>query len=255
MSIDLLDKTRRVNRLLQDNKSSKVAFTDICDVLGELLKSNVYVMSQKGKILGIFFYEGERVLQSFPKEVGMHINTKMNERFLNILSTKENVNLENIGVPKEEKGDLEALISPISIAGERLGSLFLYRSHEPYGIEDIILSEYGTTVVGLEMMRSVKEETDSARRKKKLCASAVTTLSALERQAMADVFYELDGMEGTLVTSKLAQKVGITRTVIVNGLRKLESAGIIETRSSGMKGTHIIVVNEMVLKEFDDYYI
>lgn len=34
----------------------------------------------------------------------------------------------------------------------------MYRSQKPYDIENIIVSEYGTTVVGLEMMRSVHEE-------------------------------------------------------------------------------------------------
>ena len=42
-------------------------------------------------------------------------------------------------------------------------------------------------------------------------------------------------MEGLLVASKIADRVGITRSVIVNALRKFESAGLIETKSLGMK--------------------
>ena len=57
--------------------------------------------------------------------------------------------------------------------------------------------------------------------------------------------------EGTLVASKIADRVGITRSVIVNALRKFESAGVIESRSSGMKGTYIKVVNDYVFKELD----
>ena len=36
--------------------------------------------------------------------------------------------------------------------------MFMYRFEPQYDIDDIIVSEYGTTVVGLEMMRSVNEE-------------------------------------------------------------------------------------------------
>ena len=55
--------------------------------------------------------------------------------------------------------------------------------------------------------------------------------------------------EGILVASKIADRVGITRSVIVNALRKFESAGIIESRSSGMKGTYIKVCNEFAYGE------
>ncbi|MBJ3788582.1 GTP-sensing pleiotropic transcriptional regulator CodY, partial [Bacillus sp. OA1] len=40
-----------------------------------------------------------------------------------------------------------------------------------------------------------------------------------------------------------------TRSVIVNALRKLESAGVIESRSLGMKGTYIKVLNDKFLHE------
>ena len=53
----------------------------------------------------------------------------------------------------------------IDIAGERLGTVFMYKSDSQYEIDDIILSEYGTTVVGLEMMRSVHEENAEESRK------------------------------------------------------------------------------------------
>ena len=62
-------------------------------------------------------------------------------------------------------------------------------------------------------------------------------------------FEELDGNEGILVASKIADRVGITRSVIVNALRKFESAGVIESRSSGMKGTYIKVLNDVVFDE------
>mgnify|MGYP002508452725 CR=1 FL=1 len=48
------------------------------------------------------------------------------------------------------------------------------------------------------------------------------------------------------MASKIADRVGITRSVIVNALRKFESAGVIESRSSGMKGTYIKVLNDVV---------
>ena len=51
-SIQLLDKTRKINKLLHNNNSQKVVFNDICKVLTEVMNSNVLVISKKGKILG-----------------------------------------------------------------------------------------------------------------------------------------------------------------------------------------------------------
>ena len=53
MSVQLLDKTRKINKLLHNNNSHKVVFNDICEVLSNILLSNVLVISRKGKVLGI----------------------------------------------------------------------------------------------------------------------------------------------------------------------------------------------------------
>ncbi len=184
-------------------------------------------------------------------EVGGFIDPLLNERLLGILSTKENVNLETLGFVDHVK-EYTAIITPIDIAGERLGTLFVYREDRQYDIDDIILSEYGTTVVGLEMMRSVNEENAEETRKVQIVKSAISTLSFSELEAIIHIFDEMDGKEGILVVaSKIADRVGITRSVIVNALRKFESAGVIESRSSGMKGTYIKVLNDVVFDELD----
>ena len=246
MSVQLLDKTRKINKLLHNSSTSKVVFNDICEVLTDILDSNVLVLSKKGKVLGIGCCEGVQELKELiVGQVGGHIDSLLNERLLGILSTKENVNLRTLGFVSENVNQYQAIITPIDIAGERLGTVFLYKDQEQYDIDDIILSEYGTTVVGLEMMRSVNEENAEESRKVQIVKSAISTLL----EAIIHIFDELEGDEGILVASRIADSVGITRSVIVNALRKFESAGVIESRSSGMKGTYIKVVNDVVFDE------
>lgn len=253
MSVQLLDKTRKINKLLHNNSTSKVVFNDICNVLTEILKSNILVISKKGKVLGISICEGvDEIKELIEDEVGGYIDPLLNERLLGILSTKENVNLETLGFVFDDVKKYEAIITPIDIAGERLGTLFIYKSDASYEIDDIILSEYGTTVVGLEMMRSVNEENAEETRKVQIVKSAIGTLSFSELEAITHIFDELDGTEGILVASKIADRVGITRSVIVNALRKFESAGVIESRSSGMKGTYIKVLNDVIFDELEE---
>lgn len=250
MSVQLLDKTRKINNLLHNNHSHKVVFNDICVVLSDILSSNVLVISRKGKVLGIKNRTDIVEIKELIKDtVGKYIDSLLNERLLNILSTKENVNLSTLGFEFEGVENYHAIITPIDIAGERLGTLFIYRTGSQYNIDDIILSEYGTTVVGLEMMRSVNEENAEENRKIQIVKSAISTLSFSELEAIQHIFNELKGNEGILVASRIADRVGITRSVIVNALRKFESAGVIESRSSGMKGTYIKVLNDVVFDE------
>ena len=199
-SVQLLDKTRKIGKLLHNNNSSKVVFNDICSVLCEILDSNVLVISKKGKVLGVGDCEGvESITELIVDQVGGFIDGMLNERLLAVLSTKENVNLETLGFEDENVRKFQAIITPIEIAGERLGTLFIYKCDQQYDIDDIILCEYGTTVVGLEMLRAVNEESAEESRKLAVIKSAINTLSYSEMEAVVHIFEELDGMEGILV--------------------------------------------------------
>lgn len=253
MSIQLLDKTRKLNRLLKNAETSEISFSEISKVLKEMLHSNVLVLSKKGKILGISHDQDiHRIEELLGDHRGVRIDESLNERLLAVLSTRENVYLQTLGFSDAVK-EFHGMIVPIDIAGERLGTLFMYRPGEIYDIEDIILCEYGATVIGMEMMRAENDETAQESRKQQMLKAALNTLSGSELEAMHYVFKELNGEDGILVASKIAEQEGITRSIIVTGLKKLESAGIIESRSAGMKGTKIKICNEMLMEELKNF--
>ena len=102
MSVQLLDKTRKIGKLLHNNNSNKVVFNDICKVLGEILESNILVISKKGKILGIGTWPGvDEIEELIDEKLGGFVDKMLNERLLSILSTKENVNLATLGFAEE----------------------------------------------------------------------------------------------------------------------------------------------------------
>ena len=80
-SIQLLDKTRKINKLLHNNNSQKVVFNDICKVLTEVMNSNVLVISKKGKILGKNEADHIEVLhQLISGNVKDYVDFSLNER-------------------------------------------------------------------------------------------------------------------------------------------------------------------------------
>lgn len=98
MSVQLLDKTRKINKLLHNNHSHRVEFNDICEVLSGILESNILVISQKGKILGAASYSGiDKIGELITADTGGFVDNMLNERLLGVLSTKENVNLLTLG--------------------------------------------------------------------------------------------------------------------------------------------------------------
>ena len=120
-SVQLLDKTRKIGKLLHNNNSGKVVFNDICDVLKDILGSNVLVISRKGKVLGVGDLDMvESIMELIVDHVGGFIDSMLNERLLSVLSTKENVNLETLGFENVDTKRYRAVITPIEISGGRL---------------------------------------------------------------------------------------------------------------------------------------
>lgn len=250
----LLEKTRRLNKSLQGYGSKPVSFSELSEILSSILEANVYIANKRGRVLGYELSKGfecDIIESEIVKE--RRFPQKYNEELLKYDETKENI--EEITdcvfdeVSECNYPDKIATIIPINSAGDRLGTLVLARFGKKFKEEDLILGEYSATIVGMEILRAKSEEIEEEARKKSVVQMAIGTLSYSELEAMEHIFNELEGNEGLLVASKIADRVGITRSVIVNALRKLESAGVIESRSLGMKGTHIKILNDKLKEE------
>ena len=244
----LLEKSRRINRLLQKSAGSAVNFNEMAHVLSELLHADVYVASRKGKILGAALLKGtgDEHLHgaTFTDEFNLRL-MKMDDTTYNAAEGKLAVVQAGAEYTYEAKS---VTIVPVNGGGERLGTLLIARDSE-FTDEDLILAEQSATVAGVEILRAHAGELEEEARKKAAVQIALGTLSYSELEAVQHIFDELEGSEGLLVASKIADRVGITRSVIVNALRKFESAGVIESRSLGMKGTHIKVLNDRLVEE------
>ena len=87
MSLELLDKTRKINKLLTEQESDKVDFRQFCEVLSKELHVNVLLTSKKGKVLGLKEYDD---IDVFPKlkdaHYGEYIDAALKDRFMSILS-------------------------------------------------------------------------------------------------------------------------------------------------------------------------
>ena len=243
----LLEKTRKINKLLQ--RSENVEYEGISQVLSEVLKADIYIADRKGDLYGYALTAEEDVNPAdeiickgkFPAAYVRWLN-----QFTTTQANPKNYIDSRGGLPVS--GEYFTLV-PIYGVGRRIGTLIIARYEEEVTDDDLLLAEYGATVVGMEILRDHTEKAEVEAREKATVQIALSTLSYSEAEAAINIFGELNGNEGTLIASKIADGAKITRSVIVNALRKFQSAGVIDSKSRGMKGTYIKIKNEYLMEE------
>ena len=237
--MELLDKTRRINRLLQ--YGDKVEYNEVAKLLCDVIQANTYIVGSKGEVRGyalIHEFEcdimREEVLdkKAFPRDY-LNFIMRVRDTLANI--PHENQNCSFVDNTKcIFKGKMTTVV-PIYGNGERIGTLIVAKYDATFSDEDLLLAEYAATVLGVQILHDREAQVAEDVRKKAMVQVAYDTLSYSELEAIINILRELNGFEGLLVASKIADRVGITRSVIVNALRKFESAGLIETKSLSIK--------------------
>ncbi|MDR1615714.1 MAG: GTP-sensing pleiotropic transcriptional regulator CodY [Syntrophomonadaceae bacterium] len=260
MEKKLLDKSRGINKIMQKINANPVDFFEMAEILAYNLESSVFIVGRRGQINGYFFIED--IFCESIAELGNHTERfpeSFNRDFMNMNETQINISLEDgrkcIFNPSSFKCNCSHRLwatTPIFGGARRIGTIIFMRELKEFNEEDIVLMEYGAIVIANEIMRMRTERVEDEERKKASVQIALSTLSYSERDALEHVMKDLKGFEGLLVASRIADRIGITRSVIVSALRKLESAGVIESRSLGMKGTYIKVLNEFLFDEIMD---
>ena len=80
MSLELLDKTRKIYRLLNRQESDKVDFNDFCRMLSQEMEVNVLLLSRKGKVLGMRL---RKEIPVIPQMSGVAYGAILNGRSMN----------------------------------------------------------------------------------------------------------------------------------------------------------------------------
>ena len=249
---DLLEKTRQVGRALQSRRDGdSLDYIKLAKLLSEFLTANVYILCTDGSILGYAWVQeySSKALSEFLKDGYMpeEFVDKVNRCRESEVHDADAYLFDDETTRKPEK---HLMYVPIyGAVAERLGTVILVRIREPFVTEDILLAEYMGTLVGMEMLNDRNRGAEERSRDRLAVQMAMRALSYSEVESMKHIMGELRGQEGVAVASKVADRVGVTRSVIVNALRKLESAGLIETRSLGMKGTYIKVLSPLFVEE------
>lgn len=204
--------------------------------------SSIYILGRRGKVLGYALEEG-------------FDSTPFDSEWLGEGYASDNIQgmanrVADVSILKGPNNE-EVMVTPIIGADERVGSILCVRRTGKFESEDLDIAQIAGVTIGMIISKVILDRQEDEANEAKAARSAINSLSYSEILAMQKIFEELDGDEGLLVASRIADEAEITRSVIVNALRKLASANVIESRSLGMKGTYLRVLNSEIRKEFE----
>ncbi|KXT78103.1 GTP-sensing pleiotropic transcriptional regulator CodY [Streptococcus sp. DD13] len=253
----LLEKTREITSILKRSEESlgeDLPYAAIADHLAEIIDCNACIINSMGEVLGYsikYKINNDRVEEFFTNK--QFPNDYIKSAAM-IYDTQANLPADSdlTAIPIEYRStypESMTTVAPIHVTGIRFGTLIIWRNQGQFTEEDLILVEIASTVVGIQLLNFQRELDEKNIRDRAAVTMAVNTLSYSEMKAVSAILDELNGNEGQLTASVIADRIGITRSVIVNALRKLESAGIIESRSLGMKGTYLKVLIPAIFAE------
>lgn len=257
----LLKQIRKVNTIFEKKGAAGFAYNDVCEILSNLMKSNTYILSAKGRALGVYYTNEEDSSVFYDDETNAEMFLKdENDTVLGIDETKSNIIGEEAlamfpdSLTKTAYNKYHTVV-PVYGGGLRLGTLIFSRYDEEYSVGDIVLMEHVATIVGIEIERRRNKKQEEKKRKRMAAQVALDGLTWSEVQSLYHVFKELEKGNDVVVASKIAERENITRSIIVNALKKVESAGIVETRSFGQKGTKVKVLNDLFAEELEKRHI
>lgn len=249
MEIDFLGKIRKLNWVLCESTTGRLSYAELCRNLSDIINANIYVIDGKGFVLGVAYKQASDT-STFEDEFGFEkIPSSDNINLLGIDKIAANIigeGLTELFGKDYAMTDKYHTIVPSVCGGERLGTILLTKYSEPFTEEEIVLAEYGAAVVGLEIQRNDRLKNEKEEALKTAVKMALYTLSNSEKDAFSKIMGSLESDEGIMNASKLAAKYSLTNSVIVSALKKMESAGIMETKSLGMKGTYIKIINPYI---------
>lgn len=221
------DAFKKLNAYYQDNFD--VDFKSFSKILSGLVNAKILIVDYKKNIVSSW---PEGLYDVFPEE------------YLSLIGKNT---LENI------MADAECCTAvPILCTSEPF-MIIAVTKVPGSGFKDkqIMILENAAAVFALKLNHKAEAERKNKALEIAKIRAVINVMSHSEVQAAICILKALEGKsDGLLVASKIADNKRFTRSLIVNALRKLQSARLVESKSLGMKGTFIKILSPALLEEF-----
>jgi transcriptional pleiotropic repressor len=240
LPMSLLERLCGIENLL---KKENVGVPEFVTTISEMIGCNTYLLNSEGGILGVAMLEANGHTKT--KSGTSTLRPEFKQRIGFMFETAPNLPLEASFLKEEDSFSPDSFMTIVPIRNIRstAAHLILTKKGKQFTEEELVLAETASLVACIYSYETDGHGGETELRQKANVQLVLDSLSFSELKAISNVFKDLNGLEGFLVASKIADRIGISRSVIVNAMRKLESAGVVDSHSLGIKGTYIKIKN------------
>jgi len=247
----LLEKIRKFYKdgIIGDPDTNKCAA-----YLGKLFNCDVFILNEKGGFWGVYC----------KKPIACSIIQEMLSRGMMDVSNMARINVIKEGNIHEScfnplcdmnirkkcpyKGKMTYEIPAIAF-DKRVGTVLFICDKQKFSDEEKAVFEMIVMTMAFEGLFWIEKRRGLQEEKKIKMQKFLSSLSITEVKAVEKLIVEMGGAtEKRVVTSKIADKAGITRSVVLSALKKLKGAGLGEFVSMGQSGTFIKLEEDVTLE-------
>ncbi|SDL05379.1 hypothetical protein [Natronincola ferrireducens] len=248
---EVINKLKCLNSVLKKSSTNFIPLDELCMQLGDILSSNIYLFNNDGNI---FSYYAPLSSQCIHNKDSL-VNYTMPDIYMDIFRNTDNVihnSFENKpkctcpGVTKCIYKNRYFSLVPIFCNFIKISGILLIRYEKAFDVNEEFLYDYASVIISLELMRQQQKQIEAEAIEKTYTNLALKSLSFSELTAAAAIIENMHEDEATIILNKVSASAYVTRSIISSTIKKLESAGTIETKCLGVKGTYIKILNKYI---------
>ncbi len=228
---DLSDFINELSHLIKHNDATLEIIKEICKKLSQRLNASVTLTDSEMRVFA---------------EISSDIIVERNV-IEKLKTSGYNISLKSFGLE-----NTYACVISIIAHRERLAAAYIFTENE-ISEENKTVLKTAELILGILLSRLTVQQSYSRKSQHHAVKNSLAAMSYREIEASVAIFKELGASEGIIIASSVSKQTGITRSAIVNALRKLESGSLVECRSLGVKGTHIKIKNPGLIDELKKY--
>ncbi|NYB73001.1 hypothetical protein HZF24_02465 [Sedimentibacter hydroxybenzoicus DSM 7310] len=255
---NIVIKIHRLNSVFNKSATTLIPIDALCDELCDIINCNIYLFDVSGNI------RAYAIAEKFScKYTACSLENKRLPQYYLKMFLQSNISVLDMYEknPKCTYPDVDKClfknryysIYPIFSAYKKVGGILFIKYEEPFSESDMVLCEYTRAIVLIEILRQEQEKIQQISMDMAKAKVAVDSLTFSEKKALKAILDEIDGNVGEIFLNSIASKTYTTPSTVSSVLKKAELASLIFTKSRGVKGKQIKILNENIRNELDKF--